>query len=226
MNNKIKVLELFAGSRSFSKVAEKYGLKTYTSDHKHFDKIDQVCDIFDFDLAKAYDKLSGLPDIIWASPPCTYFSVASIGHHWNQDHTPKTENAKLGVEIVKKTMDIINIIININKNAYYIVENPRVKLRKLNLINPYDLKTVTYCQYGDNRMKPTDIWTNADWLPKQICKNGDSCHEAAPRGSQTGTQGLKNDYEKSKVPEELCKEILWSIIDAKKTKPKNPRKEP
>lgn len=20
--------------------------------------------------------------------------------------------------------------------------------------------TVTYCQYGDNRMKPTDIWTN------------------------------------------------------------------
>jgi len=123
-------------------------------------------------------------------------------------------------------MDIINIIININKNAYYIVENPRGKLRKLNLINPYDLKTVTYCQYGDNRMKPTDIWTNADWLPKQICKNGDSCHEAAPRGSQTGTQGLKNDYEKSKVPEELCKEILWSIIDAKKTKPKNPRKEP
>ena len=226
MNNKIKVLELFVGSRSFSKVAEKYGLKTYTSDHKHFDKIDQVCDIFDFDLAKAYDKLSGLPDIIWASPPCTYFSVASIGHHWNQDHTPKTENAKLGVEIVKKTMDIINIIININKNAYYIVENPRGKLRKLNLINPYDLKTVTYCQYGDNRMKPTDIWTNADWLPKQICKNGDSCHEAAPRGSQTGTQGLKNDYEKSKVPEELCKEILWSIIDAKKTKPKNPRKEP
>jgi len=226
MNNKIKVLELFAGSRSFSKVAEKYGLKTYTSDHKHFDKIDQVCDIFDFDLAKAYDKLSGLPDIIWASPPCTYFSVASIGHHWNQDHTPKTENAKLGVEIVKKTMDIINIIININKNAYYIVENPRGKLRKLNLINPYDLKTVTYCQYGDNRMKPTDIWTNADWLPKQICKNGDSCHEAAPRGSQTGTQGQKNDYEKSKVPEELCKEILWSIIDAKKTKPKNPRKEP
>tara|TARA_R110000737_G_C14477427_1_gene467873 strand:- start:115 stop:801 length:687 start_codon:yes stop_codon:yes gene_type:complete len=224
--NQIKVLELFAGSRSFSKVAENYGLKTYTSDHKPFDNIDQVCDIFDFSLKKAFNKLGDLPDIIWASPPCTYFSVASIGHHWNPDHTPKTENAKLGVEIVKKTMDIIDIIMSINKNAFYIVENPRGKLRKLNLINPYDLKTVTYCQYGDNRMKPTDIWTNANWLPKQICKNGDKCHEAAPRGSQTGTQGLKNDYEKSKVPKELCKEILESILDAKKTKPKNPRKEP
>lgn len=24
----------------------------------------------------------GQPDFVWASPPCTSFSVASIGHHW------------------------------------------------------------------------------------------------------------------------------------------------
>ena len=84
-------------------------------------------------------------------------------------------------------------------------------MRKLNLINPYELHTVTYCQYGDNRMKPTDIWTNVNWKPKPMCKNGDSCHEAAPRGSQTGTQGLKNDYEKSKVPYELCQELIERI---------------
>ena len=208
----IKVLELFAGSRSFSKVAENYGLKTYTSDFKSFDKIDQVCDIFKFNLNECVKKLGGYPDIIWASPPCTYFSVASIGHHWNSDHTPKTENAKLGVAIVKRTMEIIHTILLKNQKAYYIIENPRGKLRKLNLINPYEMKTVTYCKYGDTRMKPTDIWTNANWLPKPICKNGDKCHEAAPRGSQTGTQGLKGNYERSKVPEELCKEILEEII--------------
>ena len=219
--NQIKVLELFAGSRSFSKVAETYGLKTYTSDFKSFDNIDQVCDIFKFNLDKCVEMLGGYPDIIWASPPCTYFSVASIGHHWNPDHTPKTENAKLGVKIVQRTMGIIHKILLKNPKAYYIIENPRGKLRKLNLINPYEMKTVTYCQYGDTRMKPTDIWTNVNWLPKPICKNGDECHEAAPRGSQTGTQGLKNDYEKSKVPKELCKEILESILDAQKTKPKN-----
>ena len=87
----MKTLELFAGSRSFSKVAERLGHEVYTTDNQDFEKIDQVCDIFDFDL----DKLPYIPDIIWSSPPCTSFSVASIGHHWNPDHTPKTEKAEL-----------------------------------------------------------------------------------------------------------------------------------
>ena len=64
-------------------------------------------------------------------------------------------------------------------------------------------------------MKPTDIWTNNlknllnpnGWNPRKMCKNGMSCHESAPRGSRTGTQGLKGNYERSKVPYELCKEI-------------------
>ena len=61
-------------------------------------------------------------------------------------------------------------------------------------------------------MKPTDLWTNLIekelWTPLPMCKNGEPCHEAAPRGSKTGTQGLKNNYERSKVPQELCLEII------------------
>ena len=44
----MNTLELFAGSRSFSKVAEKFGHKTFTTDCEPFEKIDVVCDIFDF----------------------------------------------------------------------------------------------------------------------------------------------------------------------------------
>ena len=218
--NSNRVLELFAGSRSFSKVASSLNMQTYCTDSKPYDSIDQVCDIFDFNLNKCIDSLGGYPTVVWASPPCTYFSVASIGHHWHQDHTPKTENAKLGVQIILKTVAIIDLILSKNPKAFYVVENPRGKLRKLNLINPYSLKTVTYCQYGDNRMKPTDIWTNLNWLPKPICKNGDKCHESAPRGSKTGTQGLKNNHERSKVPRELCKEILETVLYAQETKKK------
>ena len=200
----MKVLELFAGSRSFSKVAEEMGMETFTSDFKPFDKIDYVVDILDFDVSKLPFK----PDVIWASPPCTYFSVASIGHHWNKDHTPKTEQAKLGVKIVQKTLDIINFL----KPDYFFIENPRGKLRKLDVVKDILRATVTYCQYGDNRMKPTDIWTNnTNWKPRKICKNGMPCHESAPRGSQTGTQGLKGNYERSIEPYELCKEILKSL---------------
>jgi hypothetical protein len=217
----MKVLELFAGSRSFSKVAEQMGIETFTSDYKDFDKIDYVCDILQFDVS----KIPFNPDIIWASPPCTYFSVASIGHHWNKDHTPKTEQAKLGVKIVQKTLDIINYF----KPDYFFIENPRGKLRKLEVVKNIPKTTVCYCQYGEDRMKPTDIWSNfifeehtllsednslQGWKPRKMCFNGNkNCHhQPAPRGSQTGTQGLKGNYLRSLVPYELCKEILESCI--------------
>tara|TARA_R100000664_G_scaffold2984_1_gene6992 strand:+ start:3278 stop:3916 length:639 start_codon:yes stop_codon:yes gene_type:complete len=212
----MNVLELFAGSRSFSKVAEELGHKTFTSDIKKFDKIDYVTNILEFD----YTKVPFKPDVIWASPPCTYFSVASIGKHWNKDHTPKTLEAIVGCQIVRKTLEIIDFL----QPDYFFIENPRGKLRKLSFMQKLPRATVTYCQYGDTRMKPTDIWTNhlssndlfgdnklQGWLPRPICKNGDTCHVSAPRGSQTGTQGLKGNYERSKVPYELCKEILLSL---------------
>lgn len=69
--------------------------------------------------------------------------------------------------------------------------------------------TVTYCQYGDIRQKPTDIWTNhpnPEFKPP--CKRGLTCHVSAPRGSRTGTQGMKNAMEKGRIPEMLCKHIV------------------
>lgn len=72
--------------------------------------------------------------------------------------------------------------------------------------------TVSYCQYGERRQKPTDIWTNAYWwAPKPLCKRGASCHEAAPRGSRTGTQGMENYKEKSRIPAALFEEILSQL---------------
>jgi hypothetical protein len=200
----MKVLELFAGSCSFSNVAKEYGYETFTTDYNDFDGIDYVTDILQFD----YNELPYKPDIIWASPPCTYFSVASIGKHWNKDNTPKSVEAITGMAIVNKTKEIINTL----QPKYFVIENPRGKLRKLDLLDSFNRVTVTYCQYGDNRMKPTDLWHNLNWTPRPMCKNGMPCHVAAPRGSKTGTQGLKGNYERSKVPYELCKEILETII--------------
>jgi len=205
----MKILELFAGSRSIGKEAEKLNFNVFSSDINNFDKIDYVVNILDFD----YSKVPFNPDIIWASPPCTGFSVAALGHHWTggkNAYIPKTETAKLGIELAKKTIEIINHF----QPKYLFIENPRGLLRKMDFMDNFIRHTVTYCQYGDNRMKPTDIWTNSTiWLPKKPCKNGDNCHIAAPRGSRTGTQGLKGAYERSKIPELLCKEILNSCIN-------------
>jgi hypothetical protein len=204
----VNVLELFAGSRSVGKQAEKLGMNVFSSDLIEFEGIDYAISILDFDVSKVPFQ----PDIIWASPPCTSFSVASIGHHWTGGkgaYIPKTDGARLGLELVKKTLEIIDHF----KPTYWFMENPRGVLRKLPVVQGLKRNTVTYCQYGDERMKPTDIWTNSnDWVPRPMCKNGDPCHVAAPRGSRTGTQGRSNAYERSKIPDELCQEILKSCI--------------
>ena len=212
----MKLLELFAGSRSIGNEAEKQGFNVFSSDINAFDKIDYVIDINNFDVS----VVPFIPDVIWASPPCTYFSVASIGKHWNKDHTPKSENALKGVEYVQSTLNIIEHFLNINPNLKFFIENPRGKLRKLPVVSHLERSTVWYCTYGDFRAKPTDIWTNHlksifnpnGWKPRKECFNGNkNCHhQPAPRGSRTGTQGLKGNYNRSKIPNELCKEIIES----------------
>lgn len=213
------LLELFAGSRSIGRAAEEFGMKVFSSDWEDFENIDYVVDIMNFDVK----QVPFVPDVIWASPPCTYFSVASIGHHWHKNHTPKSENALQGVAFVNKTIEIINYFLAKNPNLKWFMENPTGKLRKLKCVQgDFDRVTVTYCKYGDNRMKPTDIWSNHiynplfnpnGWISRPRCMPGSVCHhELAPRGSKTGTQGRKGSYDRSKIPKELCKEIISSTL--------------
>ena len=48
-----------------------------------------------------------------------------------------------------------------------------------------------------------------------MCKNGDSCHTPAPRGSSTGTQGLSK-IDKSRIPIGLSHEIMASVVDGRR----------
>lgn len=212
----MELLELFAGTRSIWKVAEKYWYKVTSveNDEKHKCNLTMsVLDFYpiDFDI---------VPDVIWASPPCTTFSIASCSTHRNKDRSPKTKEAELWDELVMHTLVMIEEYIeHINPNVIWFIENPRWLLRKMPWMIKYIEKlwwvrhTVTYCQYWDNRMKPTDIWTNSKtWTPKKMCKNWDSCHESAPRWSKTWTQWIKWAKNRSIIPEQLCTEIILSTL--------------
>jgi hypothetical protein len=205
VKKKFRVLELFSGTASFSNVAKERGHKVFTIDFDKQFNPDLCIDMLDFKISMLPEEFRH-PDIIWASPPCTCFSVASIGTHWKggkKAYIPKTKQAEKSMQLVIKTLEIIAKL----NPKFWIIENPRGVLRKLSITPNENLQTITYCQYGDTRMKPTDIWTNLNWKGKR-CNNGDKCHEPAPRGSKTGTQGLKNAKLRSIVPRELCLEII------------------
>lgn len=200
----MQTVELFCGTKSFSKVAAALGHKTFTVDNDPQHNPDLCISI----LALEATDLPKRPDFLWASPPCQAFSVAAIGHNWHPDRTPKSERAFFGIKMVEKTLELIRE----TNPRWWFIENPRGMLRTLPMMQKYRRVTVSYCQYGDTRQKPTDIWTNASWWePKPRCKPGATCHVAAPRGSRTGTQGIVGSVDRSRIPAALFREIFTQL---------------
>ena len=206
----MKILELFAGTRSIGRAFEKRGHDVYSVEwDKKFPDIDLYADISGLTADEILQKF-GHPDVIWASPDCTTFSIAAISHHRRKN--PETGNLD-AVSDYAKFCDAVdqNVLRSIRelKPRYWFIENPRGGMRKMTWMKGLPRYTVTYCQYGDNRMKPTDIWTNhPDPQFKPPCRNGAPCHIRAPRGAKTGTQGLRGSVERSVIPAELCEHIV------------------
>ena len=78
INMKLKVLELFAGTRSIGKAFEEKGHQVYSVEwDKQHENIDLYADILTV-TSEQILKEFGKPDIIWASPDCTTYSIAAI----------------------------------------------------------------------------------------------------------------------------------------------------
>ena len=180
----MRVLDLFVGLGGFSQAFKDQGHDVRTLDHLESFRPTYRVDICDWDPVGEYD-------VILASPPCTQFSVMQIARHWD-GIVPRTEEAQRAVEIVEHTVRVIETL----KPQFFVFENPIGKLRKLHPLQRYERRSVTYCQYGEDRMKPTDLWGG---FPPSLklrtpCRNGDSCHKSSPRGSHdAGVQSRTDD---------------------------------
>lgn len=194
----LKVLDLFAGLRGWSQPFADRGHETFSIElDKKFPDISLYADILKVRPA----DLPWAPDIVLASPPCQGFSVMQIGRNWTHDHQPKTETAVKAQAMVRATLALIDEL----KPRWHVIENPRAKLRKMPFMEALPRATVTYCQYGEHRMKPTDLWGN---FPPSLtlappCTSGAPCHISAPRGSRTGSQGMDSALS-AKIPYDLA----------------------
>lgn len=169
-------------------------------------------------------------DFIWASPPCKSFSLGSDNSWFKNNERlrmPENEKAENGIRMVYRSLRLIREL----NPEYWFLENPRGGLRAIIGEPQHDKRrqldkelstreqkdanypgTVTYCQFGDNRMKPTDLWgEHPDSITYPFCGNGEPCHTSAPRGSDTGTQGRSNKSDRWRIPDELAKTVFEAV---------------
>ena len=209
------LLELFAGSRCMGIEAEKLGMNVFSVDWTAYENIDLSIDIENLKI----EDVPFVPTHVHASFDCTTYTIAAISTHRNGTE-PKSEYAKKCDKVNQHVISLIKDWLKINPKMTFTFENPRGMLRHMPFMQEFTRHTIWYCKYGDDRAKPTDIWTNLkNWNPREMCRNykydkdgniiDKHCHhESARRGAKTGTQGKKGSYERSKMPSELCEELL------------------
>lgn len=197
-------IDLFAGLGGFSAAfddADGWEVVTVEIQDEFNPEIQEdVLNLRPSDLPKA--------DVVLASPPCTAFSMAASGTHLDAEGRPVSEWGRESLALVHHTVGLIQGI----DPEWYFIENPMGGMRRV-LGRPE--AHVWWCQYRSDRAKPTDLWGR---IPPSFdarrCHNGntDCHHEAAPRGSDSGTQASdRSAAERAKLPYGLSKAILESV---------------
>ncbi len=195
----LKILELFCGTKSFTKVSEDKGHKAYTIDIDEKFNPDLCKDVLDVELS----DIPFQPDIIWASPPCTEYSIAK---------TVGVRNLEYADSIVKKTLQLIQEL----KPKTWIMENPQtglLKSRPFMYRIPYC--NASYCKYGYPYRKNTTFWNNMG-LKLEICRNDcdqrvDGRHKAVIGNRfhrRTVLGKVVPLMDRYAIPEKLCVSIL------------------
>jgi hypothetical protein len=149
----MKVLDLCAGLGGASAAFRDRGHEIITLDVDQKFRPSIVADVRFCPLSR------GGFDLILAAPPCQCFSNAALGKYWKYGPSKPVEEA---LEIVRACFSIIKE----TGPRFYVLENPRGKLRKLIGL---PTETIYYCSYGHTHQKPTDLWHNLPVRLKRPC---------------------------------------------------------
>jgi len=201
---KYKVLELFCGTGSVSKICQELGWEVYSVDisDKYY-PLDLKVDILKWD----YKSLDFKPDIIWASPPCSSFSKMLYMSKTKEEI--KKGELKVGVPLLNKTREIIDYF----NPKYYFIENPDSSRMK-NYIKDLSFYRVCYCMYGYDYQKATRIWTNIKDFNAKYCN-----HKGRHKVAITTSIQLKNRKQKTvnslnnrySIPPQLIRDLFYCL---------------
>jgi hypothetical protein len=226
----LNCLELFAGVRSFGKVAQQLGHLVFSSDFNPLlEDIDYCVDIMQFDPA----RVPFVPDFVWASPNCATYSIAAGDRHRKKSngYQPKTPAAMDGDRQIKKTLELLDYFLQQNPQMIFFIENPVGYLQfmpfmqitkdnlfgyksEYNCLQNARLITIDQCQYGREFQKPTHLWTNSrNFIPRPRCthKGKEGCHIL--NGVNNTTNGVTSGgyYKRAMLPPVLFHDIFNQI---------------
>ena len=195
----MKLLELFSGTKSVSKAVGHLYDEIVSVDILNKNNPTYCCDILLWDF-KQYPV--GYFDAIWASPPCTEYSIILYGR------PDRPRNLELANSIVKRTLEIIEYF---NPDQWF-MENPQTGILKdQDIVLGIPFYDVDYCMYSDwGYKKRTRIWTTKDnfkpLLCNKMCGNMDGTrHKFSGGNSSYKTKHTKDLY---RIPEQLIKDLF------------------
>ena len=192
-------LELFSGSKIMSKIFKQNGWNVFNVDWK--EESDLNIDILNLKTIDIIKLCGSTPDIIWASPECTCFSLAARDTHLkkekNGSYTPKTPKAEHDIKTIKH---VLNLIKELNPKIWFI-ENPVGKLSKMNFMPNKYLQKVDFCMYGLPIKKQTHLWCNHS-LNFWKCNHDKHL-------SWDEYKAKKNHLERAILPIVFCETICW-----------------
>ena len=165
-----------------------------------------------------------IPDIIWASPPCTEYSRAKARG---------VRNLELADKLVAKFIEIRDHFLELNPSMLWFCENGETMLWDREVAKTLCPRVhLSYCQYGRPYRKNTIIATNAVWDPAPKKCNPKTCAMIVDGvhlfTAQQGPSRMKGISRKEDVcsrdmlhsiPEQLCEEIYevclkiqWEVV--------------
>lgn len=209
----MRALEVFCGTKSFSRECERAGMTVTTVDNRQkFDPT--ICtDVLTWDFTTHPPV-----DVLWGGIPCTLFSVAS-----------KCRDPERGNELALRFLEILKHFQGLNPNLLWGAENPWSSLlKKQTFMQGIPYSVCDYCQYGTKEenfgyRKRTIIFGNIPWTPKK-CPGAGKCTEmvgnwhkaVAQHGKSTNSPpGIQKESftqtQLYRMPPRLCRALVEAI---------------